>query len=299
MKLHRLVFIIGLSVLVFCCLVGEEAVRQETGADCAWSEKRPVFPWLEGRPAGPSLCERIAPPKGYKRLAQPAQSFGTWLRQLPLLPPNSPVKLFNGQVKAYQAGAAAVFDLDIGKQDLQQCADAAMRLKAEYLYGQKKYADIAFNYTSGHRVAFEDWAKGKKPQVQGNKVFFSPASTNQGDYSYPNFKRYLNNIFNFAGTASLEKELKPRKNLKEIQIGDLFIKGGFPGHAVLVLDLAENEAGERVFLLGQSYMPAQSFHILHNFYHNPSLGPWYPLDFGLELRTPEWTFKAEHLRAFF
>ena len=50
-----------------------------------------------------------------------------------------------------------------------------------------------------------------------------------------------------------------------MQIGDVFIKGGFPGHAVVVLDMAENDrTGQRVFLLAQSYMPAQDIHIMKN-----------------------------------
>jgi hypothetical protein len=172
-----------------------------------------------------------------------------------------------------------------------------MRLKAEYLYAKKDYTHIHFNYTSGHKVAFSDWAQGKKPIVKGNSVSFSAPHTNKPDYSYPNFKKYLQNVFMFAGTASLEKE-SPRRELKELQAGDMFIKGGFPGHAVLVLDVCTNAQGHKLFLLAQSYMPAQSIHVLHNFKHG-STSPWYPIDFGAELFTPEWTFMPDHLRRLF
>ena len=44
-------------------------------------------------------------------------------------------------------------------------------------------------------------------------------------------------------------------------------------------------------------MPAQDMHVLRN----PAAGndnPWYGLDFGETLRTPEWTFKSTDLQRF-
>jgi hypothetical protein len=79
-------------------------------------------------------------------------------------------------------------------------------------------------------------------------------------------------------------------------IGDIFIQGGFPGHAVLVTDIATNpRTGEKVFLLSQSYMPAQDIHILKNL-NDPDLSPWYKLDFEDHLHTPEWTFYTDDLK---
>lgn len=267
---------------------------------CQW-EKAPVYPWYKGRlEQAERLCEAIPTPKGYTRQPKAAGSWAAWLRHLPLLPKGSPVMLHNGQAKSYQAGAYRVLDIDIGAQNLQQCADAIMRLRAEYLYSQRQYGQIHFNYTSGHKVAFADWAKGRKPKVAGNSVSFSaPPPNASANYSYDNFRQYLVQVFNYAGTASLEKELKPVP-VEDIQAGDVFIQGGFPGHAVLVLDVATNAQGKKIFLLAQSYMPAQSIHVLHNLDHAslsiPS--PWYSLDFGSTLHTPEWDFKRASLRRF-
>jgi hypothetical protein len=81
-----------------------------------------------------------------------------------------------------------------------------------------------------------------------------------------------------------------------MQIGDVFIQAGHPGHTVLVVDLAECE-GDKVFLLAQSYMPAQEVHVLRN-PQDPELSPWYDLDFEDELQTPEWTFPPGALKRF-
>ena len=75
--------------------------------------------------------EKIAPPKGYVRTSSDKQTFTTYLRQLPLFPKGTKVKLYNGQEKRNQAPTFAVVDMEIGKRDLQQCADAVIRLRAE------------------------------------------------------------------------------------------------------------------------------------------------------------------------
>ena len=83
-----------------------------------------------------------------------------------------------------------------------------------------------------------------------------------------------------------------------MRIGDVFIRGGFPGHAVIVVNMAENrDTHQRVFLLAQSYMPAQDIHVLRN-PTDSELSPWYPLDFDDHLRTPEYRFRDDELRRF-
>jgi len=242
-----------------------------------------------------SIINQIPVPKGYRRIETKNGSFAEWLRYLALNPENTKVLLFDGREKAYQTGAHRIINIDIGNADLQQCADAVMRLKAEYHYSRSEFDKIHFNFTSGHKVSFDDWRKGRKPIISGNKVSFS-SFDGKTDNSYNNFKKYLRTIFSYAGTASLEKELLARNPI-EISAGDVFIKGGFPGHAVIVVDVAENiKHGDRIFLLAQSYMPAQSIHILNNLHHNSTLSPWVPSNFGETLHTPEWDFKKVSLK---
>ena len=254
------------------------------------------FPWLDDYDPTTSILQQVPVPAGYQRIEVSNNSFGHWLRQLPLHPQGTPVLLYNGMTKPYQDGAYRVLNIDIGKRDLQQCADAIMRLRAEYLYQQKAYEAIHFNYTSGHTIRFSDWSRGKRPRVKGNNVTFStPNGTT--DTSYPQFKRYLTNVYNYAGTASLSKEL-PKKAIASIEPGDVFIQGGFPGHAILVMDVAQHPTtGERLFLLAQSYMPAQSIHLLNN-PNNRALSPWYSNDLVSLLETPEWTFNKQDLCSF-
>jgi hypothetical protein len=96
----------------------------------------------------------------------------------------------------------------------------------------------------------------------------------------------------------LSRQLKPKTNIDDIEIGDLFLEGGFPGHAVIVVDIAENrKTGEKVFLLAQGFMPAQDIHILKNL-DNSSLSPWYRTDFGDSLYTPDWVFARTSLMAY-
>ena len=86
--------------------------------------------------------------------------------------------------------------------------------------------------------------------------------------------------------------------IEDMQIGDLFLKGATPGHAVIIMDMAKNKkTGEKIFLLAQSYMPAQDIHILKN-PDSEQLSPWYSVNFGEVLETPEWTFEKGQLMRF-
>ncbi len=245
--------------------------------------------------SGYTVGERFLPPEGYERMAAKPGTFAAYLRNFPLLPSGSPVLLHDGSQKWRQDAHAAVLDLDTGKEDLQQCADAVMRLRAEHLFSEKKYEDIHFNFTNGFRADYARWRKGDRIAVKGNKTWWKTGGIASG--SYESFRKYLNLVFMYAGTLSLSKELKPVE-AENLQAGDVFIKGGSPGHAVVVMDVAlEKASGKRVFLLAQSYMPAQQVHILKN-PEDGELSPWYSTDFGDKLRTPEWEFSRGELGRF-
>jgi hypothetical protein len=243
---------------------------------------------------GNTIKTRFNLPTGFTRIQPKENSFASYLQNFKLKPNDAKVHLYNGELKNRQDVHVAVLDIDVGKRDLQQCADATMRLRAEYLYQQKEFDKISFNFTNDHKVNYSKWRQGYRMKVKGNKT--SWYKTNKESISYQSFRQYLELIFTYAGTLSLDKEL-PSVSLKNLKIGNIFIQGGRPGHAIIVVDMAVNDQGEKIFLLAQSFMPAQEIHILKNL-SNRSLSPWYTSKNLDKLITPEWTFSKDDIKRF-
>lgn len=244
-----------------------------------------------------SLLARISAPPGYTRTPVPPASFAHYLRTLKLKPQGSKVKYYNGQPKPATGVYTAVLDADIGDKDLHQCADAIIRLKADYHYHAKEYDKIQFDFTNGHRVAYSEWCKGRRIKVNDAQTKTWWDNGNQLSTTYEDYWAYLEQIFLYAGTASLSKELNSVP-IMEMKIGDVFIEGGFPGHGVIVIDMAKHaDTGKKIYLLAQSYMPAQQTQILIN-PHNSQLSPWYELDNNSAILTPEYSFEISDLKRF-
>jgi len=216
----------------------------------------------------PSSVADIPLPDGFSRITYSNNSFAHWLRQLSLKKDRT-VYLFDGRVKSNQTAQYAVIDISVGNKDLQHCADAAMRLRAEFLYAQKEIESIRFTDNEAGVYTF------------------------QPPHTRVRFDAYLQQVFGMCGTASLAKQMRTQKFV-DMQPGDLLIRGGFPGHAVTVMDMAINSQGEKIYLLSQSYMPAQNIHILNN----PSAdgSPWYQLSATGIISTPEYHFYDHELK---
>ena len=244
--------------------------------------------------SGTTIATRFLPPDGFERKSLDSTSFGFYLRNLPLKKHGSEVHLYNGSLKGNQTAHAAVINMSVGTRDLQQCADAVMRLRGEYLFHNKRFSDIHFRFVSGFNCEYSKWREGNRVALNGNSVFWQ--KTGAADKSYSSFLKYMETVFNYASTLSLEKELRSIE-LKDVQIGDVLIRGGAPGHAVIVVDMVENANGEKLVLLAQSYMPAQEIQVLQN-PMNRNTSPWYNLEERMKIYTPEWTFEAHQLRRF-
>ena len=248
-------------------------------------------------PEGNTIQTRINLPENFKRTEGIENSFGEYLRNLAVLPHGTKVKLFDGRLKKRQDVHAAIVDMSIGTRDLQQCADAVMRLRAEYLWNNENYEDLHFNFTNGFNAEYKRWMKGQRIRVNGNRVTWANATSSSN--THDDLMDYLTMVFSYAGTLSLAQELET-VSVQEIEIGNVFIKGGSPGHAVIVVDKAiHSETGEIIVLLAQSYMPAQNIHLLNNFSTDKDISPWYSIeDFQRVVVTPEWKFKPSDLKRF-
>jgi hypothetical protein len=253
-------------VLIFCCtvLLFQPAISQTVG--------------------------NIPLPTGYSRIPAADGTFAAWLRKTGLKGDKT-VYLYNGERKANQQAQFAVLNISIGNKDLQQCADAVMRLYAEYLYSEARFDKIAFHATDGTLMDYAGWRNGYRFVLRGQRL--QRVKTRNASTTRESFDAYLQAVFSYAGTLSLSRELKPVSGTRDIMPGDVFIQGGSPGHAVIVIDVAVNAVGEKQFLLAQSYMPAQSIHILKNPLAD---SPWYSNQFTGQLYTPEWTFPGNSLR---
>lgn len=226
--------------------------------------------------SGMTIQSRYPAPSGYSRVS--TDSYATYLRNLPLKKYGEKVKYYDGRVKENNYVYCSVIDMEIDPVDLQQCADAVMRIRGEYLFSEKRYSDIHFNFVSDGKAHYcVDYANG--------------------DLSYKKFRKYMKHVFNRANTRSLRNELKKVENKNQIQAGDVFVVAGNPfGHAILVLDVVENAEGEKQFLLGQSYMPAQETQVLLNPQCTEN-SPWFNLK-PSTLETPEWNFEWSALKRF-
>lgn len=245
--------------------------------------------------SGNTITLRFYPPGSATRKVLPELSFGNYLRNLPLKENGALVKFYSGDTKPNNGVYHAVVDLPIGDKNLHQCADAVMRLRAEYLWKNKQYDDIHFNFTNGFQVDYSEWKKGRRMVVNGNKTYWN--NRNNPSNSAADFWNYMELIFTYAGTASLEKELISVEST-DMQIGDVFIIGGYPGHAVIVVDMCENkDKNETYFMLAQSYMPAQEIQVLQN-PNNLEISPWYTLRKNGAFETPEWNFDYTQLKRF-
>jgi hypothetical protein len=251
------------------------------------------YPWL----ANPSLAQkapeakepllaRFAPPPGFERVAVEPGSFGAWLRGLPLAAEGLPVLTYRGDVllRPDHENIAAVAALDIGSADLQQCADSVVRLHAEWRWSLGA-RDMSYRAASGSMMPLARWMRGERPfEEEGSIRWKASARPDPKGGDHTSFRKYLDSVFAWANTGALAVQAK-KIGLGDARPGDFVVLPGSPGHAVLILDMAASAEGKRVALLGQGFMPAQSFQVLR-----PERGRvWFELDAGSPgLKTPFW-----------
>jgi hypothetical protein len=269
---------ISLSTLIFLSIIGlvyavfsankerdaaefsqqiEKAV-QKSQKDL-WAAKPVLQVACEVNPAGKTICSRLQVPAGFVRVAGGSNSFAVFLQNLPLKPDGTDGKNYYGGISAYASYIAGVVDIPIGEKNLLQCADAVMRLRADYLYAQGKKNEIKFNFVSGFSCDYKSYAAGNRFDLKKN----SWAKKAKPENTYQTYLNYLDLVYNYASTLSLEKELIAVPDAKNIEIGNVFIRGGSPGHCLIVVDMIENKATKKKLVaLAQGFMPAQDIHLV-------------------------------------
>lgn len=240
-------------------------------------------------PESDTIQTRFRPPAGYARKA--VDGYGEFLRNQKLLPHGSPILLYNGEKSAVQDWHVAVLALSVGDRDLQQCADAALRLRCEYLFSIGQYDKINYHLTNGDEFSYSKWREGYRLEVEGNTTRMVKAAKPDG--SYEAFYDYMQVLFNYASTRSLYPESTPIPR-EDIQPGDILIFAGSPGHCIIIMDVCENELGEKAILLGQSNMPAQQVHIICPPYTEQ---PWMFLnELWGRIQIMSWGFTEDNIR---
>jgi len=263
-----------------------EGILEETAqsSDEADTSSKDAFSFISTK--GSTLESRINPPKGFTRIPSNLEEITGFMRGLALKESGSNVLLYDGTTKGNQGNHVAVFDLDLGDRDLQQCADSVIRVYAEYYWSIGNYDKIAFHLTNGFLMEYTKWRDGNRIVVDGNDVSWH--KSREYNDSYETFHNYLDMVYSYAGTLSLSQECVAII-IDDLYPGDMFLQSGSPGHCVLVVDIAEDESGNRCFLLAQGYMPAQDFHVLKNPLHPED--PWYYVsEISFPLLTPAWSF---------
>lgn len=233
--------------------------------------------------------EQLLQPAGDNLKKYAKDSWQYFLKHLPVV--DSPVLDYRGRPVDYQEKQAGVIPFDVGKADLQQCADALMRLRAEYLFQQRRYNEIGFHFVSGDYYTWNDYCKGLRPVPKGNGIQF--ITTSSAEKTHATLRKYLDIVYGYASTISLAKELK---TTTAFETGTVVIYAGSPGHCFIIIDESENQQGEKVFKLAEGYTPAQSIYVLRNL-NEKGINPWHRLNKGV-IETASYRFTNYKLGKF-
>lgn len=235
-----------------------------------------------------TIKTRVNVPTGYVRVAYSKGSFENYIRNYKLKPFGSKIINYDDSEYFWQGGHVGVLDIPVPKNGLQQCADALIRIRSEFLWDNNRKDEIGFKFTSGHYCSWIKYAEGYRPKINGNKVTFH--KTKLANHTKENFYKYLNLIYMYSGTLSLYNELES-VDAKDLKIGDMLIKGGSPGHIVMLCDEIINNEGEKLFLLFQGNTPAQSVHLVKNL-EDFNISPWYQLENDATIPVSNYTFSS-------
>lgn len=203
----------------------------------------------------------IRPPAGFEITPAAAGTFPALVRTLPLKAPGTPVRTWKKEIARPADAVFAVIDWPLPDK-VQQCADVAIRLYSQYL--RSKGRPIVWTSLSGQAIGYDKWRTGYYRLGQGGtKIVYGAARTTAKADNVHTFENYLRFVMTYCNSASLARDL-PVVAENKVRAGDLYIQpspSGGIGHASVVLGVCRNRAGQRRYLMGYGFIPAQDFHI--------------------------------------
>ncbi len=179
----------------------------------------------------------LATPRGWARVTAGGDSFGAWLRGLPLKSSNVILSHRGEAIRNPMYDVLAVVDMPLlFRGDLEQCADFCMRFWAEYHKKRERLNDLYLFEYSGRKVRFRSSGRS--------------------------YRAFLQRAFSYSNSHSLKKGcVEVAEN--DAKPGDMIVqneRGGI-GHVSMIVDECRDAKGNRLYLIGFGFMPAQEFHI--------------------------------------
>lgn len=268
MKFSSFTYLILFTLISSC---NTHILKSSTNNELIENEQYSIIHPLELK-----IFKKFDTPPNFER-NQNSNDFGKWLNNITLKNNNTPVYTFDGQKKPNPNIYVGVLDLEQPKKNVQFNANAIISLRLEYFYRAKKYNEIdKLALISSKPLPYTKFVKG--------------------DYSYPKYIAYLEYYLENTSSTTISELLKPIQ-FKDLQVGDVFFqKGSIKNHAVIVMDLAQDETGNKIYILAQGYYPSQDIQIITN-PSNDFISPWYVEKEGVIL-TPEWRFLSSDLMRF-
>ena len=172
--------------------------------------------------------------------------------------------------KSTDSTLAGVVPVNIAGNRLWQCMDILICFHVDYLEMNSNPV-VSYPLPDGTPFSWLEWQKGIRPVFEG--LNFKKILKSKSDTSVKNFTKYLNTIFEYSGTQSFW-HYYPDIKLNNVEPADFIVKKGKKGHAILVVDVAENSMGQKVALMGQGDTPACQFYLLKQ----TNGDPWFKID---------------------
>lgn len=177
------------------------------------------------------------PPKGYTICNYDKGSYADFVQSLPIKEDKNIKAASGSNISNSLYNIWGVVDMPLlFKSDIEQCADYSMRIWAEYhKQSNKLNALYLFDYS-------------------GNRVYFNKQKKD--------YKSFLQHAFAYSNSSSIKRGCKTVPQT-ELQPGDMFVQNetGGIGHVSVIVNVCKDQKGNKLYLIGYSFMPAQEFHI--------------------------------------